>query len=590
MIKFCNILIFKSIAFFIYSEIKIFFRHFKYLFNFFRYVSFFKYLIYRKKDYRILRDKIQKKTLKKNFIFWKTSLEKVNTSDNILITSLIDVIDYGIGNAIIGKTLSKFLNKNSVALIKELHFKTEIFIRSFGIDKIYYVPEGNIFSRTKYFFKSIKLIGEMKKTDDLLNLKYKNIDIGVAVYDHYLRFSGIGSLELINSKIIYFLSKALLVQDFSEKLFKLNSFKEVVQSEQQFIPSQIIFQNALQNKCKVFARIGVGSKISAMIYKNLNEKYLERNFFSKDLIDLVYKKFDKNKSNEIKNYINERFKGNPNYSVEHGIEEDNQYKFSKEKNLIYEYTKNDLCEKYNWDVNKPIVVLFANDLTDGVFKFKWKIFKDNLTGIQETLKIIKKIKYINWLIKPHPGDVKLKVITTTDKEVLKLSKEYDNIRLFPNNFGNSSLPNIISAAVTLSGSVGYEYPSIGIPSIICTGTNYAGNGFNYEAHSIKEYEELLRNAHKLDSLTDEQVFKAQSFIYTHYILTKVKTSFIPKAENQISGGYDDFNFWKNFEILIDKYNFQEDPFYKNFKIQLEKNDRHTINYNFKDNKSYAIKT
>ena len=63
---------------------------------------------------------------------------------------------------------------------------------------------------------------------------------------------------------------------------------------------------------------------------------------------------------------------------------------------------------------------------------------------------------------------------------------------------------------------------------------------------LKKYEELLRNAHKLDSLTDEQVFKAQSFIYTHFILTKVNSSFIPQAENQLSGGYDDFNFWKNF--------------------------------------------
>ena len=44
--------------------------------------------------------------------------------------------------------------------------------------------------------------------------------------------------------------------------------------------------------------------------------------------------------------------------------------------------------------------------------------------------------------------------------------------------------------------------------------------------------------------------------------------------------YKDINFWKNFEILIDNHNFNEDHFYKNFKIQMEKNDRHTINYQF----------
>jgi len=580
MIKFCNLLVFKSIIYFIYYEIKIFFRYFKYFVNFFRYVGFFKYLKYRKKDYHILRDKIQKEALKTNYSFWKTSLKKNDKQDSILITSLIDVIDYGIGNAIIGKSLSKILNKNSVALIKELHFKTEIFIRSFGIDKIYYIPEGNLFSRLKFFFKSLKLIGNIKKTDDLMNLKYKNVDIGIAVYDHYIRFTGIGSVDLINPKMIYFLSKALLVQDFSEQLFKLNSFKEIIQSEQQFIPSQIIFQNALLNKCKVFARIGVGTKISAMIYDDFNNKYKDRNCFSKELLSLVYKKFDKNKSDKIENYTKERFKGNPQYSAEHGIEEDNLYKFQKEDNLTHNYTKSELCKEFGWDINKPIVVIFANDMTDGVFKFDWKIFKDNFTGLQETIKIIKKINNVNWLIKSHPNDVKNKVITTTDKEVLSLSKEYDNIRLFPKKFGNSPLPKIISAAVTMSGSVGYEYPSLNVPCIICAGTIYAGNGFNHEARTINDYKEKLKNANKLVPLSNEQISKAKSFIYTHFFLSKVTSSFIPEQKNIISGGYDDNNFWKNFEILINRYNFDEDLFYKNFKIQLKKNDRHTINYNF----------
>ena len=83
MIKFCNLLVFKSIIYFIYYEIKIFFRYFKYFVNFFRYVGFFKYLKYRKKDYHILRDKIQKEALKTNYSFWKTSLKKNDKQDSI---------------------------------------------------------------------------------------------------------------------------------------------------------------------------------------------------------------------------------------------------------------------------------------------------------------------------------------------------------------------------------------------------------------------------------------------------------------------------------------------------------------------------
>jgi hypothetical protein len=581
MIKFCNTLVLRSILYFIFCEIKIFFKYFKYFINFFRYVSFFKYLRYRKKDYRILRNSAQKETLKTNYSFWKTSLKKKDAQDSILITSLVDVLDYGIGNAMIGKSLSKILNTSSVALIQELHFKTEIFIRSFGIDKIYYVPEGNIFSRFKFLFKSIGLINDTRKTDDLLKLKYHNIDVGIATYDHHIRYTGVGSCDLVNAKMIYFLSKALMVQDFSENLFKSNSFKEVIQSESQFIPPQIIFQNALINNCKVFARVAPGNKISVMIYDNYKDRYRDRYSFSKELLNLVHKNFDKNKSKQVEDYMAERFKGNPAFSVDHNIAEDKLSNFEEEKNLVNNYTKSVLCKKFSWDINKPIVVIFANDMTDGVFKVDWKIFKDNWTGFLKTIEIIKEVKNINWIIKSHPNDIKTKIASETEKEVLNLPKQYNHIRLFPKNFGKGPLPKIISAAITMSGSVGYEYPSLGIPSIVCAGTFYAGHGFTHEIRTINDYKEILTCVDKLPPLSDEQVSKAKTFVYIQNILSKNTSSFIPESgKEKISKGYEDINFWKNFEVLIDNYNFNEDYFYNNFKVQIEKNDRHTINYKF----------
>ena len=581
MIKFCNLLVFKSIIYFIFQEIKIFVRHIRYLFVFFRHVSLIKYIIYRKKDYRILRNKSQRQALEKNYYFWKTSIKKYREHDKVLITSLVDVPDYSMGCAIIGKTLSKILNKNSVALIKELHFRTEIFIRSFGIDKLYYIPEGNFFSRLKFFFKSIELTNNIKKTDDLIKLKYQNIDIGIAVYDHHIRFTGIGSSNLINFKMIYFLSKALLVQNFSKKLFELNSFKEVVQSETQFIPSMIIFQNSLLSKCKVFSRRWNDNKISVVIQKGLEEKFTDRASTSQELLNLVYKKYDNNMSNDVEYLMRERFKGNIKYMGDHEAEENMEHKFFGQKNLINNFTKGELCKKFNWDINKSIVIIFSNDLTDGVFKVKWKIFKDPLTGLKETINIIKEIKHINWLIKPHPNDIKLNLITSTEKEVLDLPNEYKNIRIFPKNFSSASLPRIISAAITMSGSAGYEYPSFGVPAIICAGTFYSGNGFNHEARTISEYKEMLKSVDKLVPLSNEQISKAKNFIYTHSILSKVVSSLIPKKKiTSLSNNFEDNEYWKEFQMLIDNYKFDTDEFYKNFNIQLEKHDRDTINYKF----------
>ena len=579
MNNYFNFLILRTIIYFLYWEIKYFFRYFKYLFNLFGYINILKYSIYRKKDYRILKSGPQKQALKKNYYFWKKFIKKNKLSDEILVTSLVSVKSYSINNCIIGLFLSNIFNKNPVGLIKQYDYKTEIFIRSFGINKVHYIPNGNIFSRFKYFFKSVNLISKIKKTDDLLNLKYENIDIGKIVYDHYIRFTGIGSIDLITPKILFFLSKALLIQNFSKQLFKSNSFKEVVQSEQQFIPSALVFQNALVNNCDVFTSIGQGNKISVMIYRDIKTKYKDRHCFSKDLFNLIYKNYKKEISDTTEEILRERFHGNFKYSVVHHIEENMEHKFTAQSNLINNYSKNELCKKFDWDINKPIVIIFATDLTDGVFKVDWKIFKDSLTGLQETLNIIKEIKNINWLIKPHPNDIKNNVITSTEKEVLRLSKIYKNIELFPKNFGNNSLSKIISAAVTMGGSVGYEFPSLGIPSIICTGTFYAGHGFNYEASTVDEYKKMLKKADKLTPLSVEQIAKAKTFIYIYAILTRVYSPLIPEKEVK-DKGYEYINFWKDLEKIIENYKFETDDFYKNFKIQLEKFDRHTINYNF----------
>ena len=131
----------------------------------------------------------------------------------------------------------------------------------------------------------------------------------------------------------------------------------------------------------------------------------------------------------------------------------------------------------------------------------------------------------------------------------------------------------------MGGSVGYEFPSQGIPSIICSGTFYAGHGFNHEASTVDEYKKMLKNADKLTPLSVEQIAKAKTIIYIYSILTRVYSPLIPVKEVK-DKAYKDINFWKNLEKLIENYKFETDDFYKNFKIQLEKSDRHTINYNF----------
>ena len=118
------------------------------------YVNFFKYFLHRKKDFNVINNTTAKRVLKKNYNFWKKFSKQNKSNNEILITSLVSLKAYSIYNCVIGLIISKNYNKNIAGLIKEYDFKTEIFMRSFGIEKIYYIPEGNFFSRFIFLLKS----------------------------------------------------------------------------------------------------------------------------------------------------------------------------------------------------------------------------------------------------------------------------------------------------------------------------------------------------------------------------------------------------------------------------------------------------
>ena len=88
------------------------------------------------------------------------------------------------------------------------------------------------------------------------------------------------------------------------------------------------------------------------------------------------------------------------------------------------YSKNDICKIFNWDVNKPIVLVFSHSLIDGNRSCGSRVFKDNLTWLRETLLGIKNIDKFNWMIKPHPMDWYYEFSkTTTENEYKKIADD-----------------------------------------------------------------------------------------------------------------------------------------------------------------------
>ena len=132
-------------------------------------------------------------------------------------------------------------------------------IESFEVNNFIYHPKLSIFKRLKYLLIAFIKMKNIKNIDQFISFGIGDINYGRCIYDHIIRNTNGGTLEKINFKVLFFLSEAIFYNNFYKNLFLNNDFKYLIMSETQFLPSNIIFQNALIHNVKVISRIG-GSK------------------------------------------------------------------------------------------------------------------------------------------------------------------------------------------------------------------------------------------------------------------------------------------------------------------------------------------
>ena len=101
----------------------------------------------------------------------------------------------------------------------------------------------------------------------------KETNIGKPVYDHILRNTGIGTSNKIGLKFYFYLAEALYAHNFFSKIFQNNDFEYLIMSENQFLPSSIVFQVALENNTKVVQRVLGPKKIGVRLYDSNYKKF-----------------------------------------------------------------------------------------------------------------------------------------------------------------------------------------------------------------------------------------------------------------------------------------------------------------------------
>lgn len=511
--------------------------------------------------------------LKENKIQW----DKINSSGkkkSIMITGFVHLPIYYMMSSLIGKLLQEKFKSDIVCILEEGDYYGESIYRSFNIKNFVYLKHGSFFNRLLKFKKSIKILSKMRNIDEFLNYRVGSVYFGKIVYDHFLRHTGNCSTDTFDFKIHYLFSKALDLDDSFKKIIKDNNFKYCVQSEQQFIPGAIVYQNCLEKKIKIFSRNKGPNLVTITKFSNENEIFtpvdkIDYKFFYK-----FFRKYKKKASLLGAKIIQNRINGKDNFSQKAwGIK--NTYRNS--------ISFKGLKKIYKWKNNNPVVCIFSHLFVDGNFSEGRRLFKDNLTWLKSTLEIIKDYNHINWIIKPHPLEHEYpKTSTTTVQEVLRYEKKYNHIRLFDNRLSNRELSKNIISTVSSHGTVSLEYACLGIPSIVCGNTKYSKLGFLNDAKTINQYKKMLNNVDKLKPLNKKQIMKANVWVYIGGKLVLVDNELIPNnVTNQAKlPYYAKKDFWLAAIKKQKRFNFEKSYFKKMFFEQLSHNRVNIINYKF----------
>ena len=555
---------FVQILQFLFNEIKLTKYRIKIILSLFKEISIYKFLknFFFKENFPFKNENINK-YLKKNRKLNKKY--KIKNDDKILIDLTLNSHPlYAISNCYMGMELAKLNKLSIVGNVIKNDYLTYFIAKSFGIKNFIFIDEGSFFSRLCYFVKSLKLIPSNKIQKKIVNFTLDKIEIGKASYEHAIRNYKYSPLKENNFLLYLALSKSLRSLDLSKKIFNQYEFKYYILSELQFIPNRIFFQKALLMKIPVYSRIG-NDQVGATLYKSFSKKNLSRGTVSKETANFIKKKLFRNKD------IVEKF--HKKQLINNSIGSEVYFKkHIKTKIIKIIKNKKELYRHFGFDINKPIVLILPHVMIDNVLNFSHSIFVSPMFWYIETLKKIKNIKNVNWLIKPHPSEPKY----DTDLTSKNLFKEYigyeNHVKFWSNDTNISNIYQHINSVITCLGSPGYQYPSLGIPSITTAESKYSYFDCSISPKNKKEYFKILMNIKKLRRLDQNTKFSAKIFWFVNEKIIRIKNKSIPVFDD--TREFNKSIFWDIMQKSVNKRN--KNFFNEMLKIQDVNQNRHTL--------------
>jgi hypothetical protein len=389
---------------------------------------------------------------------------------------------------------------------KDRFFKTLIKIyRSFNTNRFLYVSLSNEQEdRTKKLFETI--IVNIKNKKDVFDISIMGVPIGIAIYESYLQKFNRPTVYLDDPKLFALINEGIGTAIFWNDFFENNNVSALVISHDCNIPEDIP------------ARIAYKKGIPVYLPDSIRLRYADRPHTYSAHFNR-YREIFKNFSDEekqramslAKNQIEKRLKGEVGVDMIYSTE--SAFKRTGREDPVLR--KN----------NKIKILIATHCFYDNPHGYGGNLFLD----FHEWLHFLGRISEItdyDWYIKTHPNS-----LPGTEEIIENILDHYPKITVISSKTSHHQLAEEgLNFVLTVYGTVGHEYPFLGVQVINAGHNPHVAFNFNWHPKSLEEYEYLLLNLDKLHKEIDKD--ELYEFYYMNYYYAFVD-DLIYKSQRQL---------------------------------------------------------
>ena len=364
--------------------------------------------------------------------------------------------------------------------------------RSFGCRDFFY-PAVSLAQKKIARVAVRQFLARKPSKKDLENLKIGDVLLGDLVYDNYLRSRNLPTPDLSSADFKNFLLSSVADLVFWTDQMSKGQIKAVIASHSVYnlaIPLRVALQQgipAFQATARSIYRLSSERQFAEDGFIDFRNEYSSLSMVART-----------RGLEEARSRIARRFRGESGVDV------------NVSSALAYSPPKKNLLLSGN---SKIKLLVAAHCFSDSPHWSGNHLFTDYWEWLDFLGDFAKKTDF-EWYLKPHPD-----CLSSNAKHLRMLAQRYPAFVVLPADASHLQIiKEGVTAALTVHGTIGFEYAALGVPVINASLNNpHIAYSFNHHPASVKEYEQAILNVSSLPAPGQDELREVEEFYFMQHI-------------------------------------------------------------------------